>query len=301
VSVSSPRIVTLRGLLDDAMRLTRSRFMTIYPVVVAPLLVVNAAVVVYQVRWMRSTYGGPAEPGAGFSGFGDMMVYLAVALAAGVVFWLGNSIMLAAAVDAVAGRSVSMAACLSLVLRPRFVGTLVVLGVVVLAGSMLCLLPGVFLGVLFGLTVPVMVVEEKFGTAALGRSKDLILHNPQKAFSTHPWVRLFVITVVGGIISYALSMAVQLPFGIASQVLMFRSMAGGAEADAEPSTAWMWLLYPQNILGTLATEAVVLYMCFAVALFYFDLRWRREGGDLEEALDELGAPPAPENEADDAL
>lgn len=56
---------------------------------------------------------------------------------------------------------------------------------------------------------------------------------------------------------------------------------------------WLWFQVPATLLGSLAQSAVVLYLSFGMALLYFDVRRRREGDDLEAALDELGGrPPA---------
>jgi hypothetical protein len=48
------------------------------------------------------------------------------------------------------------------------------------------------------------------------------------------------------------------------------------------------------MLNALATTAVQIYMAFALVSFYFDLRRRQEGGDLEAAIQEMRGPdPAP--------
>ncbi|MDY7096095.1 MAG: hypothetical protein SX243_24235, partial [Acidobacteriota bacterium] len=42
--------------------------------------------------------------------------------------------------------------------------------------------------------------------------------------------------------------------------------------------------------GALGNAAVQLYTFIAITLLYFDCRRRREGEDLDQALDQLGAP-----------
>jgi hypothetical protein len=56
---------------------------------------------------------------------------------------------------------------------------------------------------------------------------------------------------------------------------------------------WIWLQTPAQFLNALASTAVHLYVCFGIALLFFDARARKEGSDLRSEIDSVfpGAPP----------
>ena len=58
---------------------------------------------------------------------------------------------------------------------------------------------------------------------------------------------------------------------------------------------WLWLQVPGQFLNALATTAVQLYVCFGIALLFFDARGRKEGSDLRSEIDSMfpgSTPPA---------
>ena len=79
---------------------------------------------------------------------------------------------------------------------------------------------------------------------------------------------------------------------------MVRTAAEGGKTDPGQLMSKMALFQvPTSILHALAMTAVQIYMSFALTLFYFDLRRRQEGSDLEAAVQEMtraraGAAPA---------
>jgi hypothetical protein len=76
-----------------------------------------------------------------------------------VVYGLSYGAMFAAATDALAGREISMRRSWGLLARPRVFGTLVLLALAVTVGFALCVLPGLYLGLIYAFTVPVVVAE----------------------------------------------------------------------------------------------------------------------------------------------
>jgi hypothetical protein len=84
---------------------------------------------------------------------------------------------------------------------------------------------------------------------------------------------------------------VGLPVMVIQQLLMWRGVAAGEPPDpAALVQKMMWIQVPANVLGSLANTAVAVYMAFGLTLLYFDLRGRREGQDLEAAIDDLAGP-----------
>jgi hypothetical protein len=294
-------IMPFRLMLDEAMRLTRKHFVAIYPAVAIPMAVAGVIMVVAQTPAMEQMFGAdPATLGPNF--FVAWLSLMALGVVYLLLYWIASCVILVGAIEAAAQRPVSMAAAWRWLLKPSVLVTLVGVALLMGLGFMLCILPGYLLGVLFGLVVPVMVIEQVYGSQAMKRSSDLLMHNPQGLFATHPFVRLAVIWFLGWLIAYVVGMAVGLPFGIAQQVIMWRSMAG-AESAAGPASVMpiLWLQVPQVVLGTLARHAVTLYVSFCIALFYLDVRFRKEGTDLDAALDAAGAPVSGATEPGPAL
>lgn len=288
--------VPLRILLDEAARLGRRHFTRIFLPVAVPVAAAQVLMVVVQVRFMGSMAGGgdPA-PAQVFTGLADFFAAILLFLA---VYSLGYGAMGAAAVDAAAGRELHLGRSWRFVLRPRVVATLFTMGLAISAGMMCCFLPGLWLLLLLGFALPAMVEEGEVLAGAWRRSSQLTRYNPQRRLAASPMLKIFVFLVVGMILSYAVSLVVQMPLIVAQQFLVFREAASGA---ADPETLlydprWLWLQVPSTAIGSLAQSAVVLYLSFGMALLYFDVRRRREGLDLEAALDELlgaaGAGPA---------
>lgn len=282
------RRMSLRSMLDEATHLTRRSFKQIFPTTAIPVAVASLLLVGAQAL-------NPA-----FKGFSDEMqpvelilfplLMLGAAFLYGLVFGLCSVTIQVAATAVVTGHQLDLGQCWRFTFRARVLGTLFLVWFAVGIGLLLCLIPGVIVMVLFGLCIPVMYAEDLYGLAALDRARALISLNPEGGFANHPALRLFGIGLVGYLLSYVASFAVQLPFAAVQWFVMFRSIPDAETGSTGLPMAWLWLQIPQNALGALATIAIFIYVNFAVALLYRDVRGARDGTDLHEALDGLGAP-----------
>jgi hypothetical protein len=286
--------IPFRLLIDEAVKWTRRHFRAMFVPVAVPTAIVNGLVPVAQALWFNNTfYGDSPDPAAMLAGGA---AFMGVALLAGVVWGLGYGALLVGATDALQGQPVSMKRGWLTMVRPGVLGTCLLVGLCILVGCVLCLLPGLFLGLLFSMILPVMVAEGRYGIDAITRSAQLVRYNPQGEVGKSPLLKVFLIFFIGYLLSAAVGIAVQLPFIVAQQILIFRSAAEGNADPTQVMATATWLQVPGNMLNALVTTAVQVYMSFALVLFYFDLRRRQEGGDLEAAVQEMrgpdGAPPA---------
>jgi len=288
------RIPPFRVLLDGAMRPTRRFFTAIYPAVAIPVIVAVAIQTVLQTLVMADFFRGMAQaesdPKAFFVSWLGIM---GLSLVFVVVYMVASTVVLAAACDATASRPVDMGRTWRWAFSPRVFGTTLMTWLVIGIGMMCCLLPGILLWVLLAFVVPVMALEERFGTAAWSRSYQLVAHNPGGSLASHPGLRVLAIGVVTVLLSYLVSLIVSLPFVIVQQVLLYRSATENPAQLAQGAsmpTGWLWLQVPQTVLSQLANMAIWIYAGFVVARLFEALRGLKEGTDLEAALDELGAP-----------
>lgn len=286
-----------RLLLDDAVRWTRRYFMRLFPWVALPLTCGMVAFSVFQVRWMSSIFEMAAEPNLVrlFTGYA---LFLLSALGLGVLAVLTALATMVATVDAVAGRSVSLARSWRFLLDVKVLGTSLLVGVISLAGFAFMVLPGVYAWLALSFSMPVMVEEHSRLGQALGRSFHLT-HQTPLGWLRSPLVKLLVILVVAYLIQSLFSLFLQLPFTMTQQVMMIRDSLEGAEGPAamQNMMRWGWLQVPAAFFNGLTSSAVMIYTSFATTLLYFDTRRRQEGWDLEAVIDELEAlsPMAPQN------
>jgi hypothetical protein len=133
-----------------------------------------------------------------------------------------------------------------------------------------------------------MVAESRFGTTALSRSAELARYNPQRQFDSDPRLHVFITVMVGTMLGYMINLLVQLPFMLIQQFVMMRDVAGGQTPDpGELMARLTWIQIPTQMLGMLTNTAVNLYICFGLALLFFDLKQRKEGLDIEAAVASL--------------
>jgi hypothetical protein len=272
-----------RVLLDEAMRWTRRWLRAIYPPFAVSVAVIAAGHAAAQALWLGPDAATAADPWRAISrSCAIVLVALPVTLLVMVLYWA----MSAAAVDAVAGREVSFLRSLRFVLRPGVLGAQLLVLLCVVAALFCCLLPVLYVGPLLGLTLQAMADEGLTGTAALRRSTELTRHNPQRRWLTSPIVKILALAVVTAIISYLVSLVVQLPLIVAQGMNFVRKAAAGEDVRGL-SSGYLWLQVPLSFLASLLQSAISIYSGFAYALLFFDLRARREGDDLRRAIADM--------------
>jgi hypothetical protein len=304
------------ALLDRAMRETRRHGRTILPSIALPVAALTAAVPAVQAAYLKAIgepSGDPFQilvPGCTFS-----LVIFGLLAFMGIAF----TAMQGACVDSVAGRPVDMRRAWRFAVRPRVLGTLFLVGLVLAGLTILCLIPVVlgaavgaavnpFLGFALGIAAallillvlvltisflgfvtPAMADEGVFFGAAMGRSLALARYNPhRRLLGARPAIKLMALLLVGGVISSIVSFLVSAPFAIPQWFEIFRKISSG---EAPDPTAWLWLQVIGQFVGALASTAVYLYVSFGVALLFFDTRGRKEGTDLALAIDAMAVPP----------
>jgi hypothetical protein len=204
--------------------------------------------------------------------------------------------MMVAATRAAAGESPALGDSVRFYLRPRVWATDLLAWILIGLGFLACIVPGLVLLAAWALRLPVMAREGRFGPDSLRRSWQLLAHNPSGQLTRHPLLKVMLLFVLGIVLAYAVSLIIQLPAIVVSQVMLFRQMSAGEAGDPQAALrATLWLTVPAGVIGMLAQLAVQLYIDFATAHLYFDQQRRKEGLDLAQALDRLagGGGPAP--------
>lgn len=279
--------LSLSLILDEATKHARRHFRAIYLPVAIPVSVASATMPLAQSAFYRGMGIAPRPP--------DLSVLLSrmgLMFGAFLVFFfvyaIANGALMVAAVDATAGRPVSMRRAWLMVVRPRVLGTMILAWLAAMVGFVLCVLPGVYVTLILCLVLPVIVDEGLAGTGALARSKALMEYNPRRDLGSDPRLRAFLILLAGALLGYVLNFVVEIPAMVVQQVVVMRSVASGQRTDpASLMTSLLWLQVPTSMIAMLAQSVVRLYVSFCISLLFVDVRRRKEGVDLEGAIASL--------------
>jgi hypothetical protein len=179
-------------------------------------------------------------------------------LVAGALLWLalsvlGQAVILYGAFQQMAGRSFAIGESLSRGLSRFFpvIGVMICAGIGVAAGSVLLIVPGIILYVMWSVALPACVVEQLGPFESLSRSSDLTKGQRWQVFGI-VFVIGFVNQIVQGVVQFLLI------------------ALGGAVISAVGTFLWMALI------GT--------YQAIAVAVIYHDLRVLKEGIDVDRII-----------------
>ena len=172
------------------------------------------------------------------------------------------------------GLAGAVAVGLGAALKGNWVGILI--GVVIgLAGVVFGTVLAVRLFLGYSVAIPTLVLENAKATAALKRSYQLT-----KGFRDRVgWIISLMV-----ILSWVVALVFQGPIFVASGILA-----------AKQITAPYWLGFLADIAGGIGGALAGPLLMIALALFYYDLRVRKEGFDLQlmmAALDRPGSPAA---------
>jgi len=176
------------------------------------------------------------------------------------------------------------------------VGAVVLFGLAAQIISMVLMLVWTLLGFVvltlrWGLFTQTVVLEDKAGPSALGRSRELLAGRGMPFFQSARW-RLSVLLLV----SLAVSGTIQSTFGVPR--IIYALTSGWDLTQGLPPLLSMPLYFvvPLALIEVALNAIVVAFGPVLLTLFFYDLRVRYEGLDLEPPA-APAAPAAPESGA----
>lgn len=146
---------------------------------------------------------------------------------------------------------------------PAGIGVFLIAVVPLTVGFLLCGLPGIWLAVMWSMTVPVLAVEKLGPSASLARSWRLV--------KSRFWPVLGVLAL-----SFLISLVIQSVFSFAITAAFLFSGTVALEIQA--------------LVNTVSRILVTPFTASVFAVLYFDLRVRQEGFDLERMAAAIGQP-----------
>ncbi len=151
-------------------------------------------------------------------------------------------------------------------------GGSILMGLGILLGFLLLIVPGVIAALRWYVFVPTLVIERSSVDGALRRSWNLTQGHLGRIFG------IFVLIMC---IGFAVGMLVILPF---SAILIFASP--GSAGSGATQAVMQLLQYAANVL-VLPVQSII------TVLIYYDLRVRKEAFDVERLMSGMGGTPPP--------
>jgi hypothetical protein len=260
---TSPR--PIGGVLDSAFRLYRHAFVPALPLA----LVVAVLTTVLGILAAANTPQPTADdPLAGLRIFTIPAVLGGYLLAMLIMLVIYGALF--ARIDAVArGEQMSVGEALGAGMNSsgRLLGVGILLTIMLVLGTLLLVIPGIYLWGVFQLAVIPPVLERAGVLESFGISRRLVKGN---------WWRVFLIVFVAFCILMVLSVVVGVIAGVVAGI------AGPPEAGSlGPS-----VLLTQVLTGLMNLITLAFFPCVMLAVYY-DLKLRKEGTDLAGRLGEL--------------
>jgi hypothetical protein len=237
------------------------RFITIVSVVTVPVWLVQFG----GAYVLRRGFGAAA---GGALGVALIALSLFAVLVGMLAQNLSNAALLRSVSESYLGHEVTVGEAYRMVL-PRLVTIVVagiLVGIVVMFGMILLIVPGIIFALWFSLTTPAIVLEDLGATAGMGRSRRLVSGNLGKVFGVG-----FIAVIIALIIGYL--------FGFLGSFVASR--LGDVN---DPGYLLVSQLF--SLAGQIASTPI---SATATILLYYDLRIRKEGFDLEMLTQRLGS------------
>lgn len=153
-----------------------------------------------------------------------------------------------------------------------------VVGIGVGAGAVALFVPGILLAIIWSLSVPAKVLENKGVFDSMSRSVDL---------TKNDWGRIFIVMLLVAVLSWGVRLLFQAPILYATVL----------SARAGMRTAVLgWQI--GSLVASFVSESLVGAVgTIAFSLLYYDERVRKEAFDLQLMMTTLDAPQAPSSPA----
>lgn len=260
---TSPR--PIGGVLDNAFRLYRHAFVPALPLALVVAVVTTVLGIMAAVYAPQPTAD---DPMAGLKALAIPTILASYLLAMLVMLVVYGALF--ARIDAVArGDQMSTGEAIGIGVSSsaRLLGVGILLTIMLVIGTLLLVIPGIYLWGVFQLAVIPPVLERAGVLESFGISQRLVKGN---------WWRVFLIIVVAFCVLMVLSVVVGVIAGVIAAI------AG----PMDTGSFGPGVLLTQVLSGLVNLITLAFFPCVMLAVYY-DLKLRREGTDLAGKLGEL--------------
>lgn len=275
------RPLSLGELLDRTFFLYRRHFFLFTGIAAIPyslFFIVNLG----STLLTRFRIGGPGFPGPGHlppagpqhAATGGGILVLVIILAGSIAFLFSVGASVFAVSEIYMGHQTSIHASLRRVrgYATTIFGVLILSGLIMIGGFILLIIPGIYFACRICVATPAALLEDIGASESIRRSFELTRNFAGRAFMIY----LLYFALAWGVIA-----AFQLPF-----LLLIAVYA----KQPQIVTIWMVLMQAGSFLGNVLVSPV---STIGFALFYYDLRVRKEAFDLQMMMQAIGGAPMP--------
>jgi hypothetical protein len=273
----------LGSILTDIFKFIRlswkSLFGMIFRIAGPALLIMLGAYVFY----MQSIVGGFGllETVGSFQGFTtNVILAFLVLILSGVVYYaLLNGVVLHYIKSYIKNDGVAIKEEVSAGIRNDFwklIGTSLLVGIAVIIGSMFCLIPGIYVGVVLSTAYAVVVFDNKAVVDSLSYCFELIKSE---------WWITFATLLVVGLLYYFIMMIFQIPQYI---YFFIRTFTMSQEISADPSSMFDWVYITLTTIGMVFQYLLYTIMVICSAFIYFNLNEKKHFTGTMETIESLG-------------
>lgn len=270
--------MTVGDILDRGLKVLLARLPAFYAI---NLLVLSPVILVQIATPFVVESGGGMSQAAAIGAVGTILFVVLLTL---ILQPIGTAAILYMVMEEYAGRRASIGQAFSFALT-RFlplIGTSILVGLIVVIGTMFCCVPGIYFAILYAFAGQVVVLEKLSGGSALRRSQELV---------TGFWWRVFGVLFLVGIANAV----IQMVMGVALNHLL-----PPQEIIPTEDGPHVKVNAANQVITTLIEQLVsILFSTFiavCTTILYLDQRIRKEGFDMELAGqlgEEPGSRPAP--------
>ncbi|WP_280670664.1 MULTISPECIES: hypothetical protein [unclassified Dysgonomonas] len=156
----------------------------------------------------------------------------------------------------------------------RTLGAGFLAGIATVLGAMLCIIPGVFVGVCFSLYAYYCIIDEESAVSSLTSSYDVVKSQ---------WFPTFGYMIVLGIIGYMVNMIFSIPAGLTT----FGLFLGGADMYISVFSNPIFITIT-NFISYSGMIVVVPFIQIAMSFQYFNLKEIETGTGIEREIEMIG-------------
>ncbi|MFC6861102.1 hypothetical protein [Zunongwangia atlantica] len=154
-----------------------------------------------------------------------------------------------------------------------------IVGLLTVVGFLFLFIPGIYLGVVLTLALPILVFDQKSVGDTISSAFDLIKDN---------WWLTFGILIVFGIIMYIINIVFQMPMIIYMMMSMFSGLDAGIETMAQNMQTKDPVLIVLTILASIAQYLLYIITPILISLIYFNLNEEKNFTGTYDSIDKLG-------------
>lgn len=271
------------SILSDIFKFIRLNWKPLLGLIIkitGPALLIMLGAYVFYMQSMMSGFGILESIGT-LEGFSSQMIlpFLVMILAGTVYYALLNGVVLHYIKSYIKNYGVVNKDEVSAGVKKdfwRLIGTSFLVGLIVGVGTMFCVIPGIYFGVVLSVAYAVVIFEEKEVSDTISYCFNLIKDE---------WWITFATFLVVFLLYYFIMIIFQVPQYI---YFFIKAFTAGQEISADPASMFDWVYITLTTIGMVFQYIFYSIIVIATAFVYFNLNEKKNFTGTLETIDSIG-------------